>query len=278
MQYQKETLRELQLLELEILLAIDAVCKEYAIAYFLDSGTALGAKRHDGFIPWDDDIDIGMPREDYDKFLQIAPAALGDGFTVANPQDDSRLAGLFTKVWKNGTKFFTDETIDAGIDQGVFVDVFPYDRVASDMHERETQLRSCLKWQSISYLYHSKSIKVPHKGILGLAEKGGCWITHALLAAFSNPKKIQNEFFKSATKAKDDSASRDLACMNYTRQGTFPVDVLLPPEPLKFEGHSFPAPANIERYLCVLYGSTWNELPPENQRTNHAPIILDLGD
>lgn len=98
MQYQKETLRELQLLELEILLAIDAVCKEYAIAYFLDSGTALGAKRHDGFIPWDDDIDIGMPREDYDKFLQIAPAALGDGFTVANPQDDSRLAGLFTKV------------------------------------------------------------------------------------------------------------------------------------------------------------------------------------
>lgn len=278
MQYQKKTLRKLQLTELEVLLAIDAVCKENAITYFLDSGTALGAKRHAGFIPWDDDIDIGMPREDYNKFLRVAPTALGDDFTVANPQNDIRLAGLFTKVWKNGTKFFTDETIDAGIDQGVFVDIFPYDRVASDRHDRKVQLQSCLKWQSISYLYHSKSIKVPHKGILGLAEREGCRVVHTLLNTFSNPKKIRNEFFEFATKAKDDSASHELACMNYTRQGTFPASVLLPPVLLEFEGHSFPVPADIERYLCILYGSTWNKLPPEDQRANHAPIILDLGD
>ncbi len=277
-QYQQEMLRKLQLVELEVLLAIDAVCREYGITYFLDSGTALGAKRHGGFIPWDDDIDIGMPRKDYDKFLEVAPAALGDGFTVANPENDDRLAGLFTKVWKNGTKFFTDETLDAGIDQGVFVDVFPYDRVASDAAARSAQLRACLKGQSLSYLYHSKAINVPHKGLLGAAEKGVCCIAHVLLKAFSSPAKIRGKFLASALSAQEDGASHDLACMSYTQQGVFAEDALLPPKPLTFEGHEFPAPADIERYLFSLYGSTWNELPPEDQRRNHAPKVLDLGE
>lgn len=277
MQYQQETLRKLQLVELEVLLAIDAVCKEHGITYFLDSGTALGARRHGGFIPWDDDIDIGMPRKDYDRFLEVAPAALGDDFTVANPASDDRLAGLFAKVWRNGTKFFTDETIDAGIDQGVFVDVFPYDRVASDAVARNAQLRSCLKWQSHSYLYHSGAIIVPHKGVLGSMEKGACRIAHALLKVFSNPAKIRDKFLNSALSAQGDRSSHDLACMNYTQQGVFAENVLLPPRPLEFEGHELPAPADIECYLCTLYGNTWDQLPPQEQRRNHAPKILDLG-
>lgn len=278
MQYQQETLRRLQLVELEVLLAIDAVCKEYGITYFLAAGTALGAKRHGGFIPWDDDIDIGMLRKDYDRFLEVASAALGDGFTVANPESDDRLAGLFVKVWKNGTKFFTDETLDAGINQGVFVDIFPYDRVASDAAVRKAQLRSCLKWQHLSYLYHSKAINVPHKGVVGAAEKGACCIAHVLLKALLNPAKIRGKFLASALRAQKDDSSRDLACMNYNpQQRIFAEEVLVPPKALEFEGYEFPAPADIERYLCTLYGDAWSQLPPEEQRRNHAPKVLDLG-
>lgn len=278
MQYQQETLRRLQLVELEVLLAIDAVCKEYGITYYLAAGTALGAKRHGGFIPWDDDIDIGMLRKDYDRFLEVAPAALGDGFTVANPESDDRLAGLFVKVWKNGTKFFTDETLDAGINQGVFVDIFPYDRVASDAAVRKAQLRSCLKWQHLSYLYHSKAINVPHKGVVGAAEKGVCCIAHVLLKALLNPAKIRGKFLASALRAQKDDSSRDLACMNYNpQQRIFAEEVLVPPKALEFEGYEFPAPADIERYLCTLYGDAWSQLPPEEQRRNHAPKVLDLG-
>ncbi len=252
MQYQQETLRKLQLVELEVLLAIDAVCKDYGITYFLDSGTALGAKRHGGFIPWDDDIDIGMPRKDYDRFLEVAPAALGDGFMVANPASDDRLAGLFAKVWKNGTKFFTDETLDAGIDQGVFVDVFPYDRVASDADARTAQLRSCLKWQSLSYLYHSKAINVPHKGLLGSMEKGACRIAHAFLKACSSPKKIRDKFMVSALSAQGDRSFQDLACMNYPRQGVLAEDVLLPPKPLSSRATSFQHRQTLKA-ISVLY-------------------------
>ena len=82
MQYDDRDLRKLQLLELRILKEIDRVCRELGITYFLDSGSVLGALRHGGFIPWDDDIDLGMPRADYDRFVAEAPALLGEEYDV----------------------------------------------------------------------------------------------------------------------------------------------------------------------------------------------------
>lgn len=84
MQYEQNTLRRLQIAELGILEAIDRVCRENGIMYFIDSGTVLGARRHGGFIPWDDDIDLGMPRDDFERFLEVAPEALGERFCVTD--------------------------------------------------------------------------------------------------------------------------------------------------------------------------------------------------
>ncbi len=276
--YDDATLRRLQLVELEILKAVDAVCREHGITYFLDSGTALGARRHCGFIPWDDDIDIGMPRDDYERFLQVAPAALGEGFEVASPESDERLAGLFAKVWKRGTKFRTKETEDAGVDQGIFIDVFPYDLVAGDPGAAKKQLRSCLLWQSASYLYHSKAINVPHGGAVGAVESLGCRAVHRVVHAAGSPAGIFGRFTAAATSARNDAAATSLACMNYTNSGTYPVDMLLPPAPISFEGCEFFGPADIEGYLRTMFGEHWNELPPESERRNHAPEELDFGD
>ncbi len=80
MQYEQNTLRRLQIAELGILEAIDRVCRENGIMYFIDSGTVLGARRHGGFIPWDDDIDLGMPRDDFERFLEVAPRLWESGF------------------------------------------------------------------------------------------------------------------------------------------------------------------------------------------------------
>ena len=81
-------LLRIQETELEILIKFDEVCRESGLEYFLDAGTLLGAVRHGGFIPWDDDIDVGMPRRDYDKFLEIGQKRLGDSFFLQSRETD----------------------------------------------------------------------------------------------------------------------------------------------------------------------------------------------
>ena len=100
MNYEKQLdmLRQLQLLELEILLEVDRVCKKHNITYYLGEGSLLGAIRHNGFIPWDDDIDILMKREDYEKFLQIAPVELGKDYFLQNSFSEKNFWVFFSKV------------------------------------------------------------------------------------------------------------------------------------------------------------------------------------
>lgn len=278
MEYRPEELRRLQLTLVEIVKDIDRVCRDNGIAYFLDSGSCLGAVRHAGFIPWDDDMDLGMLREDYDRFLEIAPAALGDDYVVVHPGSDRRLAGMFAKVWKRGTVFATNETIEAGIPQGIFVDIFPYDAVNPDPPAASKQLRDCRFWQSVSYLYHSGSINVPHGGVIGAIERGGCRVVHGLVHAFLSPERIRASFESAALSASDDGPSTAYNNMAYAGCGPFPRGVLLPVGSLPFEGVNLPVPGDYRRYLEICYGSTWNELPPENERRNHAPVELGFGE
>lgn len=95
----KKVLRKLQLTELEILDVISCFCKERGISWFMDSGTCLGAVRHGGFIPWDDDIDIGMLREDYDVFCEAAARELPDGYSLHTPLNTNNYAPLTIGSW-----------------------------------------------------------------------------------------------------------------------------------------------------------------------------------
>lgn len=278
MQYESDTLRRLQLIELRILKEIDRVCRENGISYFLDSGSVLGAVRHGGFIPWDDDIDIGMTRKDYNRFLAVAKdGAFSDDYVVCDPAVDSRLAGMFAKVWRADTKFYTDETTEAGIHQGIFVDIFPYDVVCGDEKAARKQLRCCRIWQSLSYLYHARTIVVPHKGVIGCIEKILCRASHGVVSSFFSTRKIRASFERHAQAACGEEPCDTYANMTYTACGPFPRDILLPPKPLVFEGYEFPGPADPTAYLEIMYGNTWHILPPVGQRRNHAPVELDFG-
>lgn len=275
--YDPAVLRRLQLIQCEIVKAIDAVCKEHDITYFLDSGTALGAVRHKGFIPWDDDVDLGMLREDYDRFMAIAPEALGDDYTVGAPGKLDGFAPMFAKVWKRGTKFHTQETIEANLDQGIFVDIFPYDPLHADEKARAQQMSRCRLWQSISYLYHAETVKVPHAGVLGALEDVACTVAHYGARALLSPERIARNFDTAARGVAASSTDR-YAAMAYPVGQGFTRDMLMPVGCAEFEGVTFPVPHDVEAYLEVLYGSTWEQLPPPEGRVNHAPVLLDFGE
>lgn len=285
MQYENNELRRLQLLELDIVLAINVLCERHDIPYFLDSGSALGAVRHAGFIPWDDDIDIGMMRDDYERFLTVARKELPPGYRLLEPGAAKGYAPMFAKVMKEGTKFYTRETIEAGLDQGVFVDVFPYDRLMTDEAAARKQAQKCQMWQRVSYLYHAKTINVPHGGALGGAESAACRVTHYLVRAGLKEETIARKFREGASSGLDEavrggggeSGAARYAVLSYPVKSGFAAEDLLPPRLVPFEGHLLPAPQKTEYYLERKYGTTWNQLPPKEQRRNHAPEVLDLG-
>lgn len=274
MRYDDRTLRKMQLIELDILKDVDRVCRENGIAYFLDSGSALGAARHDGFIPWDDDIDIGMLRDDYDRFLAVAPQALGERYEVSDPLSSGRHSAMFAKVWLKGTKFYTVETLDAGVRQGVGIDVMPYDVLSLDETVAAKQQKDCRLLQMILYLYHSRHVVVPHKGILGSLERGACCAAHVVLRALYSHEGLVERFQKSALAGLEDPGD-SLMCMSYVSIGSFPRKVLVPTGRHVFEDGEFPVPADLESYLEIMFGD-WRELPPVGERRQHAPVELGL--
>lgn len=272
--FDKNELRKLQLTLLEILLVVDKFCKENEIHYFLDSGTALGAVRHNGFIPWDDDADLGMLRVDFDRFIQLAQEGLPEGYSLHTFDNTPGYAGMFAKVYKDGTVFETLETRAANCSQCVFVDIFPYDELSSDRKTRARQLRSAGLWQRVSYLYHSPYIEVPFGGFVGSVARGACRASHCVIRLLFTRDVIWRKF--EAIRFTTVEPSGKYALLAYPDIGPFDKGMMTDLVEREFEGHLFPCVSETERYLTIMYGSSWSELPPENKRRTHKPLRLVL--
>ena len=274
----EQALKRLQEAELEILLAISEVCEKTQVSWWMDSGTALGAVRHGGFIPWDDDIDIGMLRSDYDRFLEVAPRLLPEGFSLHTARDTKGFAPLFAKVFLDGTRFETQETREAGLRQGIFVDVFPYDFLYEDSSRRKAQISSAVNAQHKSYIYHAKSINVPHGGMLGACESLGCRAMHALeRLAIENPAVLQDEFDANVPVEGGRGVSNLVLSLVWPQMEPLAVDDYLPCANASFEDCELPVPRHIEKYLTAMYGD-WRKLPAPEDRHTHLPLLLDFGD
>ena len=128
-EYDQETLKKLHTVQLEMLDAFTEICNKYHFHYSLAGGTMLGAIRHKGFIPWDDDIDVLMLRKEYEEFLKVAQKELGDKYYLDHFEINSDYHLQFAKIKKNGTIF--DEAGIHHLDnhKGIFIDIFPTDNV-----------------------------------------------------------------------------------------------------------------------------------------------------
>ena len=271
-----EVLNALHRVELDALLAIDAFCSEHDVTWWLDSGSALGAARHCGFIPWDDDVDIAMPRADYDRFCKLVSEGHLPGYSLHNTDNTPEFAPLFSKVCVDGTRFETAETRAAGYQQGIFIDVFPYDALCKDRAKSSLQFKYASMAQKRSYLYHSSKINVPHAGLLGFLERTGCVLLHWVERARVKDPSVYQKLYESMRPSAGE-ASEELCPFSWIRQVSFPVSVLVPTTRIKFEGHLLPVPADYDRYLTLTYGD-WHKVPPADQRHTHLPLLIQFPD
>ena len=272
MQYDAETLGRLQHTLLCMLKDVDRACTENGIQYWLDCGTALGAVRHGGFIPWDDDVDLGMMRKDYNRFREIGQEALGPGYVVSCPHRNKNQAAQFMKVWKKGTVFQTAETREAGFDQGVFIDIFPYDVLDANDQAAKRQRQECARWRRISYVYQSKIVNVLHDGVLGTLERAAVVLAHRLARVIYSPEAISKHFDDAALSGMHNPGNYYMNSA-YSLDPEQRADTLVPTVQMCFEGISFPCPGKAEQYLECLYGD-WQTLPPEEDRRTHSPLVL----
>lgn len=264
-----QTLKKLQETELEILDEISDLCTKHDITWWLDSGTALGARRHHGFIPWDDDIDIGMLRKDYDLFCKLAPKELPPEYSFHNARLENNFAPLFSKIWKEGTKFTTQETLDANCSQGIFVDIFPYDYINTSIKGKLAK-KKMIYAQRLSYIYHSPNVKVPGKGFVGQIQKLLCLAAHQIISKVVS-KKFIIAIFDNACKTCQPCSTVISSAYAYTPN--IKIESLIPPKFVSFEGKKYPCPNQLDQYLKLKYGN-WEKLPEEKDRITHLPLSV----
>ena len=157
-------LRDLQSILLKMLNDITKICDENGIQYFLDGGTMLGAVRHHGFIPWDDDVDIAMRREDYEKFLNVCKTKLNQElYFLQNEQTEKNYIHAFTKIRLNGTHIIEEFSKNVDIHNGIFIDVFPYDNVPDGSIRRMFFLTNNYLLKNMLWCFTSDYPKIKHK-------------------------------------------------------------------------------------------------------------------
>ena len=157
-------MNDLQQKQLDILKAFIKVCDKYNLEYFLVYGTALGAIRHKGFIPWDDDIDVAMPRKDYDKYIELQKEYEGTPYFIQTFKSDPCYIYNYAKLRDSSTTFLENAFKNHRINQGVFIDVFPVDGMSREYGDREKiGKRNKFIWRQVYLSYLPALRRKVHK-------------------------------------------------------------------------------------------------------------------
>ena len=269
------TLRKVQLVQLEMAKEIARICDLNNIQYFLIGGTLLGSVRHQGFIPWDDDLDIGMLRNDYEKFLRIAPKFINNQYKIVEWKTDNHYPNPMAKVIKKGTVFKESKRLDLG-EQGIWVDIFPYDNIADS---------NTFKFKFFKLKYLRSIIRAKCHYQTWQTEKGINWgkylknLPVRFISVFLNREKIINRYEQLSIE------NNDKQCAYVFENGTedyakwcFPKSIFGSLAEGKFEDTFFYIPSDSDQYLQTAYGD-YMRLPPVEQRENrHLIEEIDFGE
>lgn len=263
-------INELRQIQLDILNHVNKFCKENNIRYFLAGGTLLGAIRHKGYIPWDDDIDIMMPRKDYEQFKNIYLKKTNTNYKLYHYSVERKYNYPFIKIGDKRTSIIENQIKDN--DFGVNIDIFPLDKFTNDKSiqkkyfskNRKLRLLLWRKQNKINWnvKYRSKTktflkniiLYIYYQGILNIISKN-----YICKTIDRNSKNLNN--------------SSNLEYMGgyiwgYYEKELIPIKAFKDSVPVEFEGNFYPAPIGYDRYLTGLFGN-YMQLPPESERVHH---------
>ena len=274
-----EELRSMQLLELDMLKEFDRVCRKHGIRYTLSSGTMLGAVRHKGFIPWDDDADVTMLREEYEKFVAVCGELDPEICFFQDHSTDPEYRWGYGKLRRTGTQYVRVGQEHLKCKTGIFVDIFPLDDVPNGAIARVLQKERCFVTRKLMYsevgrlsdsqspfmrrLYSLMS-KIPVDYAFHRLNK------YARKSKNSSPNVVRTLMFDALGK----KAKKLPKELRYGRPKKWFLNVA----EYEFEGCRFFGPKDYDEYLRFKYGN-YMELPPEDKRQQNSPVsFLDFGD
>lgn len=272
-------LRRLQRELTQILSEIDRVCRTLDIPYVVYGGTAIGAVRHHGFVPWDDDADICMLRADYERFLSEAPTVMGEGFTLDSMRTHRTFPCTYAYFGRRGSVFVPEYYRGHPYRRPISVDVFPFDNVADDPRAYRLQSLRTLFWGRLLIL---RATPEPAIALTGTAHRLAMAATRAvhwvLRTARVSPRFLQARWEGAARKYEHKQTRRaaDFSDMTPLQWAASP-DELFPAQEAAFEGITLPLPRAFDAILKRGYGD-YMQLPPPNSRKNHYPHELTFAE
>lgn len=267
----ENVMRELKKIELDMLKTLDSICCANGIQYFLVGGTCLGAVRHKGFIPWDDDIDVGMSRKDYEKFCEVAKTQLPSDLFLQNYHTEPNCGLIFAKIRKNNTTLSEVYSHHIDMNQGIWIDIFVYDNVPDDEATRKKLYKKVLFYKN---LYIIKcGYKNPHPE--SLSYRLAYAICKVVVLPFSKKFFIQKlDTLMQSYNSKDCKRSFPYGGA-YPDRDTMDNRLFKDLTKLEFENEHFYAFKEYDTYLSSVYGN-YMELPPVEKRVGGMHNIYEV--
>ncbi|MCR5394237.1 MAG: LicD family protein [Bacteroidales bacterium] len=256
-------LRDLQLRLVPLIKCIDQVCREHGLRYYLWAGTMLGAVRHKGFIPWDDDADLAMPRPDYDILMAHAHEWLPQPYEIVGPHQSLHCPHRFAKIIDASTTLL--ERPDFLFPEGIYVDIFPIDGFTDDEAERRRILSRYKKLKK----RHFFCFRDPYK------HGGGprAWFG-LLFQKIFKADQVQGQI-QDLMRTYDYDKCHTAIEYDFGTRAILPKQLLGEPKLYEFEGEQFYGVADADAVLTAIYGD-YMTLPPVEQRAQHKFYYLDF--
>lgn len=265
-------LNEIQEREYNILCEFDKVCRENNLRYGLSGGTLLGAVRHKGFIPWDDDIDVVMPRPDYNKLINISDKVFSEYYKFVNPYSDNDTFHAYGKICDLRTSLIEFPN-GKKIKSHLYIDIFPVDGMPNDRVKQEKHLLKVKRRTLMLYVFKIAKYKLnenlnPIKKLF--------WKTIALIEKVIPPKALARQVDRLAEKFSYGNTKYDAVIVaGYGDREIMPHQVYLFDGEIYFVNKLFKATSKSDYYLTNIYGN-YMVLPPEDQRISHEMDVYEI--